>query len=116
MVAGRCTVAVLALALAGCASSSRCPSDSTAYGITLPSGIGITVGESGLQAAFAAIRDYFDRNPTTGQGNMSQAAEVATEAAAKNAAAPMSDEQRRALREQAGGWVENYAEKCRPGS
>jgi hypothetical protein len=102
--------------LCGCASNSKCPSDSAAYGITLPSGLGITVGDSGLRAAFASIRDYFDRNPAAGQGNMSQAADLAAEAAAKNAAAPMTEEQRRALRSQTGEWVETYAENCRPGS
>jgi hypothetical protein len=114
--AARATAAAVLVLLGGCASSSTCPSDSAAYGITLPSGLGITVGESGLRAAFASIRDYFDRNPATGQGNMSRAADLAAEAAAENAAAPMSEEQRRVLREQTGGWVESYAEKCRPGS
>lgn len=116
MVAARGAVAVLVLALAGCASQSTCPSDSTSLGFTLPSGFGVTIGEEGLNAAFGAIRDFFVRNPSAGSGDKARAAELAADAAARSASKPMTEEERRALRSQAGDWVETYAEKCRPGS
>ena len=112
----RAAVLVALVLLAGCASSSKCPSDSTAYGFTLPSGFGVTIGEEGLNAAFGAIRDFFGRHPAADARDKAQAAELAADAAAQSANKPMTEEERRALRSQAGDWVETYAEKCRPGS
>jgi hypothetical protein len=110
---------LLLLVAAGCATdagSGKCPSDSTALGFTLPSGFGVSVGESGLNAAYVAIRDFFSRNPAASQGEKARAADLAADAAAKSASKPMTEEERRALRSQAGEWVETYTEKCRPGS
>ena len=109
----------LAALLAACASepsspASGCPSDSQAFGLTLPSGFGVSIGESGLKAAYNAIRDYFTRKPgTASEADKAQAADLAASAAASEAAKPMTDEEKRALRAQAGEWVESYEEKCR---
>lgn len=114
------TVWLLAgLLLAGCATEkdTQCPEDSSSFGFFVPSGFGVTIGDSALKAAFKTIRDYFDQRPTaTGQADKAQAAELAAEAAAQAAAQPMNDDQKRALRSQAGQWVETYTEKCKPRS
>lgn len=107
--------------LAGCATEQttsagdRCPEDSRSFGFSVPSGFGLSIGESGLKAAFNAIRDYFQQRPaTTGEVDKAKAADLAADAAAKAAAQPMTDEQKRALRSQASEWVDTYAEKCKP--
>lgn len=115
MVGNARAVIVALFVFAGCASepASDCPSDSTSVGLTLPSGLGISIGEPGLRAAYGAIRDFFSGGASpNSQQEKARAADLAANAAAKEAAAPMSEEQKRALRAQAGEWVENYAEKC----
>jgi hypothetical protein len=112
-----------ALLLAGCATETttaadaRCPQDSSSLGLSIPSGLGVSIGESSLKAAFNAMRDFFQQRPAaTAQAEKAQAADLAAEAAARAAGQPMTDEQRRALRSQAGQWVETYTEKCKPGA
>jgi hypothetical protein len=104
--------------VAGCAtdkaaSEPRCPADASAVGLSLPGGLGVSVGESGLKAAFNAIRDFFQQRPGAGEADKAKAADLAAAAAARDAAQPMNEEQKRALRSHAGQWVDTYAEKCR---
>ena len=112
---------LVGLFLAGCAgqqtpaSDSRCPEDSSSFGLSVGP-VGLSVGESGLKAAFRSIRDFFNQRPSVGQDEKAQAAERAAEAAAKASAQPMTEEQKRQLRSEASQWVDEYAEKCRPGS
>ena len=112
---------VLGLFLAACAgqqttaSDSRCPEDSNTFGLSVGP-VGVSVGESGLKAAFRSIRDFFNQRPAAGQAEKAQAAERAAEEAAKASAQPMSEEQKRQLRAEASQWVDEYAEKCRAGS
>lgn len=110
---------IVSLLAAGCAtpgSDPQCADDSSAIGFIIPSGFGISIGESGAKAAFKTIRDYFSARPAaTSAADKAKAAELAAEAAAKSAP-PMNDEQKRALRSQAGEWVETYTEKCKPRS
>ena len=114
------TLAVLSAALvAGCATSKppagSCPEDSSAMGLNVSSGFGVTIGESGLRAAFNSIRDFFRQRPAAGsEADKARAAELAAEAAARNSEKPMTEEQRRALRSDADRWVQTYTEKCRP--
>jgi hypothetical protein len=112
-----------ALLIAGCAtektavSDTRCPDEGSSLGFSVPSGFGVTIGDSALKAAFRTIRDFFHQRPTaTGPADKAQAAELAAEAAAKAAGEPMNDDQKRALRSQASQWVETYTEKCKPAS
>ena len=111
---------VASMVLAGCAAqqtaaSAQCPDDSNTFGVSVGP-IGLSIGESGLQAAFNSIRDFFKQRPAAGQTEKALAAEHAADAAAKASAQPMSEEQKRALRSEASGWVDAYAEKCRPAS
>ena len=116
------TLAVLSAALvAGCATSKPpaaaggCPEDSSAMGLNVSSGFGVTIGESGLRAAFNSIRDFFRQRPAAGsEADKERAAELAAEAAARTSAQPMTEEQRRALRSDADRWVQTYTEKCGP--
>lgn len=111
---------VLALAmllLAGCATrqaTDGCPEDSSAMGLNVSSGFGVSIGESGLRAAFNSIRDFFSSRPASGsEADKARAAELAADAAARNSSQPMTEEQRRALRSDADRWVQTYTEKCR---
>ena len=106
------------LVLAGCASEKKsgCPEDTSSIGLIIPSGFGISIGQSGASAAFKAIREYFEQRPTaTSEADKARAAELAADAAAKNTGQPMNEEQKRALRSQADQWVQTYTEKCKPG-
>ena len=104
--------------LASCAtdrSASACPEDSRSVGFSLPGGLGASVGESGLKAAFNAIRDFFQQKPVAGEADKAKAADLAAAAAARDAAQPMNEEQKRALRSHAGDWVDTYAQRCKTG-
>ena len=108
--------AVLLLGCAGRqAASDACP-DGSAIGLNVSSGFGVSIGESGLRAAFNSIRDFFSQRPASTEADKARAAELAADAAAKEAAQPMTEEQRRALRSQADQWVQTYTDKCRPGA
>lgn len=109
-----------AMLLLGCAArqpaaEGGCP-DGSAIGLNVSSGFGVSIGESGLRAAFNSIRDFFSQRPASTEADKARAAELAADAAARDAAQPMTEEQRRALRSQADQWVQTYTDKCKPGA
>jgi hypothetical protein len=116
-----CACALFAMLLAaGCAtqgtapSDSRCPDDgSSSIGFSV-GGLGLSLGEPALKAAFASIRNYFSQRPAGVPADKAKAADLAAEAAAEASPQPMNEERKRALRSQADQWVETYTEKCRP--
>lgn len=108
------------LLAAGCAaqgpatSDSRCPDDgSSSIGVSV-GGLGLSLGEPALKAAFASIRNYFSQRPAGVPADKAKAADLAVEAAAEASSQPMNEEEKRVLRSQADQWVETYTEKCRP--
>ena len=108
-----------AMLLLGCAAKQPAPEgcpDSGAIGLNVSSGFGVSIGEAGLRAAFNSMRDFFSQRPASTDADKARAAELAADAAAKNAAQPMTEEQRRALRSQADQWVQTYTDKCKPGA
>lgn len=111
---------VAAILLLGCAARQPAPQgscpDGGAVGLSVSSGFGVSIGEAGLRAAFNSIRDFFSQRPASTEADKARAAELAADAAAKNAAQPMTEEQRRALRSQADQWVQTYTDKCKPGA
>ena len=109
---------VAASMLLGCAAKQPAPdgcADSGAIGLNVSSGFGVSIGEAGLRAAFNSMRDFFRQRPASTEADKAKAAELAADAAARNAAQPMTEEQRRALRSEADQWVQSYTDKCKPG-
>lgn len=113
-------LAILSASLVAACATSRapaggCPEDSSAMGLNVSSGFGVTIGESGLRAAFNSIRDFFRQRPAAdSEADKARAADLAADAAARSSAQPMTEEQKRALRSDADRWVQTYTEKCGP--
>lgn len=110
---------VAILLAAGCAtqgtatSDSRCPEDgSSSIGFSV-GGLGLSLGEPALKAAFASIRNYFSQRPAGVPADKAKAADLAAQAAAEASSRPMNEEEKRVLRSQADQWVETYTEKCK---